>query len=401
MEKRTAIENEFLSAVNSLNHAAKVLLAVSGGADSMAMLSLCMKFFPSLGIPFSVITINHNIRNEVESSSDALFVSSFCNQYSIRCVIKNIEKGMISKLAFERQKGIEEAARVMRYDLFSSTALELDASHIFLAHTKNDQLETLIQRFFQGSSSSLYGIIRERRPYFRPLLGVDRKDIEAYLSREGISFCTDSTNYDTSYLRNRIRNEVIPFLSASLPGWQTGVLNGAKKAVYDADFMNSFIKNIWEKEDDEHFFTNADQFFSLHAALRIRYLYKALSLLHIDQRIPFSIIEKAAFGERCETASAAFYQKKGKLYAKKLSSTGKLQHFFGILEEECVFELAQGALFVSSKKSDFTENRKIAEFCTTLPCMAVVHNTTLSIKKLDENHSDKLIYVSFIRNKDE
>ena len=83
MKETDIIERKFLSALKSIYPVRKVLLAVSGGADSMAMLSLCMDYLPALSIPFSVITVNHNIRSEEDSDSDALFVASFCKKNDV------------------------------------------------------------------------------------------------------------------------------------------------------------------------------------------------------------------------------------------------------------------------------------------------------------------------------
>lgn len=400
MEETDATERMFLSALKSINPAKRVLVAVSGGADSMAMLSLCMEFLPNLSIPFTVITINHNIRSEEDSAHDALFVSSFCNKNDIPFIQKTADRGLIHSIAQKRKKGIEEAARFIRYEYFEKTAQETGSSHIFLAHTKNDQLETLLQRFIQGSTSSLYGIQQERRPYFRPLLRVDRRDIELYLKRKGIQYCTDITNADNSYLRNRLRNEVIPFLSASVPGWDNGVLSGAARASYDADFFNSYLQDIWNNDGVDCVSTNAENFFSFHIALRIRYLYRALIILEINQRIPFNIIEQAASGLRCETAEISFYQKKDKLYVKKLSATGKIQCFFGIIEKECSIVLDTGVLNISSSFNDEIMYHHRNNF-VYLPCMIQVEHDTIKIEQLQGSSSVLPVCVEFIRNNDE
>ncbi|HOE07915.1 MAG TPA: tRNA lysidine(34) synthetase TilS [Treponemataceae bacterium] len=400
MEETDVIEKKFLSALKSIYPVRRVLLAVSGGADSMAMLSLCMDYLPDLSIPFSVITVNHNIRSEEDSASDALFVASFCKKNHVSFIEKKADKGVIHSAAFARKKGIEEAARFIRYDFFEKTAQDTGASHIFLAHTKNDQLETLLQRFLQGSTSALYGIQQERKPYFRPLLHVDRRDIELYLDKKGINYCTDSTNSDNSYLRNRLRNEVIPFLSASVPGWENGALCGAAKASYDADFFNSQMQDIWNNESLECLSTSAEKFFSFHIALRIRYVYKALIILSVTQRIPFAFIEKAASGIRCETAEITFYQKKDKLYVKKLSATGKIQYFFGIIEKECSIVLDSGLLTVSASVGDekLHHNRNNL---VRLPCMIQVEHDILKTEQLKGVSSGIPVYVDFVRNNNE
>ncbi len=399
MKELLDIERKFLSAVKSIGPVESVLLAVSGGADSMAMLSLCLQFLPSLLIPFTVITVNHNIRTEHESASDAAFVISFCKEHSIPCIEKTVKKGYIKSLADIRNKGIEEAARYVRYSFFEETAREINASSIFLAHTKNDQLETILQRFFQGSSS-LYGIMQKRNLFFRPLLDVQRTEIEEYLASKSLIFCNDQTNSINTYYRNRLRNTIIPYLNSILPGWDTGILSGAKRASFDADYFESQLQDIWEAEGEDLVSTNYHTFISFHIAIRIRYLYKSLVLLQIDQRVPFSIIETAANGIPCETASISFYQKKDKLFIKKLSSTGKILNFFAIIEGECTIKLPFGTLYVVRKDdSDVLHGQK--QYLLNLPCVMKIQQETIKIEQLYGYSSEIAKYVYFIRKYDE
>ncbi len=399
MQETDVIEKRFLSALQkSTNPLHRVLLGVSGGADSMAMLSLCIEHLKRLSIPFSVMTVNHNIRSEEESASDVLFVSSFCAEHDVAFIEKKVDQGTINALAQKRKKGLEEAARFIRYSFFEEVAGELGASHIFLAHTKNDQIETLLQRFLQGSIS-VSGIAMERIPYFRPLLEIDRAEIEAYLQKKGISFCTDKTNADNSYFRNRLRNEVIPFLTAEVPGWQQGILNGAKKALYDADFFDMQLRNIWTKEGENSVSTDAEVFLSFHMALRIRYIYKALIALEIDQRVPYAVIETASEGKRCETGQVSFYKKGKKLCAKKVCTTGKYEQFFGIIEKECSIVLDDGILNVS-----IAEGKRIrtnASCITSLPFMVQIDQKSLKIEQLYGVPQGQPVNVEFIRNNDE
>ncbi len=396
------IEKEFLSALSSLQNVIKVLIAVSGGADSMAMLHLCAKYFPLKNIPFCAVTVNHNIRPESVSASDAELVLSYCTHAGISCLNKKVDPGYIKEKAGQRKKGIEEAARYIRYSLFEQTALECGASHIFLGHNKNDQLETVLQRFFQGSSTSLYGIIQERKPYFRPLLQVERREIEQYCSLNAVPYCIDSTNSDNSYFRNRIRNEVIPFLNKTISGWDTGIISGSRKALYDADFFESQLKDEWYAESNSCVSISAERFCSMHRAVRIRQLYKALIILGINQRIPFSVIDSAAGGASCGTLSAAFIWKNNKLYIKKESSTGKSEYFFGIIEDECEIVLDDTIICVSSASESYeTQNMKQMCLKGCLPLKVLYEHGRLNVEQISQFYHLKPVFVYCIRNSNE
>lgn len=395
-------ENSFISALKGLKKPSKVLLAVSGGADSMAMLCACKALLPTLYIPFSVITINHNIRPQEVSAKDSAFVLAFCKTNSIECIEKIVEEDFILKLAKERKKGLEEAARTVRYSLFEQRAKDIHASHIFLGHNKNDQLETLLQRFLQGSFYSQYGIAQERELFFRPLLHISRKEIEKYLFCKGITYCSDNTNNDNSYVRNNIRNTIIPFLNESFTGWETGVLSGAKKALIDADFFESQLKYDWDKENKYLLSFNVSHFLSLHQALRIRLLYKALIMLKVENRVSYNVIEKVSEGQTCETKELNFYIKKDKLYIKKLSSTGKNSCFFAIIEKECSLLLNCGTLVVSMAV-DYKERESscIQEAKVYFPFVVKIEKKILKIEQLSKSSRSGPVQVCFIRNNDE
>ena len=128
-----------------------VLVAVSGGADSMVLLHLLNSLSTELEFNVFAITINHNIREEKESLADVLVVKDFCTKLKINLKIFEYEKGFIENLKNQRKNGIEEAARFCRYKAFSEYASEINADCICLAHNRNDNLETIFQRFLQGS----------------------------------------------------------------------------------------------------------------------------------------------------------------------------------------------------------------------------------------------------------
>ncbi len=236
------------SSLGDLNNLKRIAAGVSGGADSVSLLvSLCNIFSP-LGVILHVITVNHNIRPENETCGDADFVVSLCSKLQkegklVECSVKEISRGNVEQLAGERKSGIEDAARFLRYKIFSEFCNQNDIQVLFLAHNKNDNLETVLMRFLQGGSAvSLCGIpaVRSLSPkteIFRPLLQIERSFIEQYLQECGICWRNDSTNQETKYLRNKIRLKLMPFLNQEFPFWQNAVLSGIEKNQNDAETL--------------------------------------------------------------------------------------------------------------------------------------------------------------------
>ena len=190
--------------------------AVSGGADSVSLLVALCNLCKSYSIPLKIITVNHYIRRESETCGDVEFVKQLCEslknqEYDVELAVCELQKGQVAALADEKQIGIEAAARELRYKAFENFIAEKKLACLCLAHNKNDQLETLLMRFLQGAGTEARGgIPLVRGKYVRPLLGIERAQIEEYLNQKNIAWRNDSTNNDTAYLRNRIRAELVP-----------------------------------------------------------------------------------------------------------------------------------------------------------------------------------------------
>lgn len=290
-----------LSLSDSSGKSARIGVAVSGGADSVSLLlsvwSLCRKF----GKPFYVVTVNHRIRSDEESFSDAEFVSSLCRKLDVGLFTKTFEKGEVLRLSQKRKCGLEEAARFLRYKAFDEFKSLYNLDYVLLAHNEDDNLETILMRFLQGSSSSG---IRERRGCFvRPLLGIKRSEIESYLNSRKTSWRTDSTNSDENYLRNRIRKSLVPLLDEKFSGWRKSLVSSAEKTAFDEEYFSQEIEKIvpLEKTDKKIVFEK-EYFSSLASALCVRICYRSFSELGVQGRVPFRRISE--FLEKLKQASS-------------------------------------------------------------------------------------------------
>ncbi len=190
-----------------------VLVAVSGGADSVALLR-AMAALKTGGLGrLCAAHFNHKLRDEADD--DQRFVVSLCDQLGLSC-----ETGCcdVAQLAACTGEGIEPAARRARYDFLKETAGRLGARFVLTAHTADDQAETILHRIVRGTGiSGLAGMYRSRRlghaTLLRPLLGVRRRELEEYLHDLCQPFREDLSNADRRFTRNRIRHELLPLLA--------------------------------------------------------------------------------------------------------------------------------------------------------------------------------------------
>lgn len=338
--------------------------AVSGGADSISLLCALAKIKACLesgskkalaaagqkaksraAFPKIVcVTVDHSIRPEAESSGDAAFVQGICASLGVECAVKKIERGAAERLAAQRGKGLEEAARLLRYQIFEDFAKESGAQYICLAHNQNDALETLLMRFLQGSAAA-YGVAPKRGIYLRPLLDTSRRQIEDYLRSQKIEWRTDSTNQDNSYFRNRIRNLLIPFLDQNFEGWKKALLAGGEKAALDSEALEGFLdkaiggQNFLQGQNApaaSGLEIARDFFEPLPAALRQRFLYRAFDALRLEARVPYSFVRAlAAWPEKdfkkIAAAGLEAVSKKDKVFLKILKKEATESGFFDII----------------------------------------------------------------------
>ncbi len=197
----------FLKEKNLIAPGERVLIGLSGGADSVCLAVVLQRLAKKSGFFVGAFHVNHEIRG-AEADRDERFSEALCKQLGIPFFAVHEP---VPKLAEEWKTGLEEAGRRVRYEAAERIADEQGYDKIALAHHRNDAAETLLFHLFRGSSvEGLASIPEQRGRIVRPLLLCERKEIEAYLSAEGISYCVDGTNEDTEYARNKIRHNILP-----------------------------------------------------------------------------------------------------------------------------------------------------------------------------------------------
>ena len=208
-----------------IREGSRLLAAVSGGADSTALLAALAALRQDLGFRLFCLHVDHGIRPRKESRGDARWVQELCASLEVPFRLVSIAPGRVVKTARERGVGVEGAARLYRHAAWNREARRIGAEWILTAHTRNDLLETILMRFLRGAGpAGLAGMPRSRGRLFRPLLDQDRSAVLRYLTERSLSFRTDSTNGDDRFLRNRIRNRLIPVLDERFPFWRRSLL---------------------------------------------------------------------------------------------------------------------------------------------------------------------------------
>jgi tRNA(Ile)-lysidine synthase len=223
--------------------------------------------------------LEHGIRPPEESRGDARAVRELCAGFGIPCRIVSIRPGRIAAFARRRGTGIEGAARLFRRRAWNREARRTGAERILVAHTQDDLVETLLMRFLRGAGpEGLAAMPRERGRILRPLLGLTRAAVLSYLKKREISYRIDATNGDDRYLRNRIRNRLIPFLDEYFPHWKKPALFLAETQRLTADFLaDEAAQRVKWQGREGNFTTGAEAFFSQPEIIREEALFRILN----------------------------------------------------------------------------------------------------------------------------
>jgi len=256
---------------------AHIVVGVSGGADSMALLHLLNGFAGEQGWSITAVHVHHGLRGE-EADKDRNFVQEICTEWKIPCKVYYFD---VAKEAKARGLGTEEAGRLLRYEAFEQ---ERQGGMIAVAHNKNDQGETVLMRLCRGAGvSGLTGIRPVREFIIRPLLFCTRKEIEEYCQDKGLSYCEDSTNRENNYTRNRIRNQVLPLLEEIYPKATEHIAQTAEIMTEEEEFLQEqarvlFIRAL-KKSDENEIVLDAECLKSMHRAMGKRVLAMAFDAL--------------------------------------------------------------------------------------------------------------------------
>lgn len=232
--------DDAVSAYNMFVGKKKVVVGLSGGADSMCLLDYLSKNADRFGISVSAAHLNHCLRGG-ESERDNRFAEEQCRIRNVPLYVKRID---IARRAKEKKLGLEECGRIERYSFFQS--LTDEETVIATAHTASDNAETILLNITRGCGmDGLTGIPPVRGNIVRPLINCSRSMIERYCMEQGVEFVTDSTNLTDEYSRNKIRLSVFPVLRQINPSVETAINRMSAVILQNLTFINSSVEDYY------------------------------------------------------------------------------------------------------------------------------------------------------------
>ena len=281
----------------------RLLLAVSGGVDSVVLLHLLRSLAEPLNFSLQVAHLDHQIRRE--SAADAGFVRDLCAQWDIPC---HVDACDVPALAEQNKISLEMAGRQARREFLQRIAVQVDAEQIALAHHRDDQVETFMLRLLRGSGQSGLASMRVLQGiWWRPLLGCSREQILDYARRQQLSWVEDESNADPSFLRNKLRRQIIPELLEINPCFDSHIAGLTRQFQLEEDYWKGRVER--ELSDliasrDDGLRLSRTSLLAQHPALQLRLFREALRQVRGDlqniEAIHLYAIEKMLTGRRSQ-----------------------------------------------------------------------------------------------------
>ena len=284
----------------------KILIGLSGGPDSVCLLHVLNNLEDTFMLNLHAVYINHGLRPD-ETDMEIEFCKNLCESLNVPFITKSID---VQSYAEKQKMNRQEAARQLRYSTFEEIVYEINAHRVALGHTANDQAETLLMRLFRGSGpTGLSGIPPVRGNIIRPLIEIERKEIEKFLDDGKINFIVDSSNLKKNYLRNKIRLSLIPMLKEFNPNIieslsRTAAIFREEEKYFEVIVAKTMMKLISRKSD-----TRIELFLApleimnkvimrkvLRKAMEETKRLRGISFLHIEDMI--ELIQNGKPGDR-------------------------------------------------------------------------------------------------------
>lgn len=236
---------EYIQRHEMIQQGDRIVAGISGGADSVCLFFLLLELKEKDRIDFAVVHVNHMLRGQ-EADRDEKFVRRLCSSHGIFCRVFAFPIGEIAR---EEKLSLEEAGRVKRYQAFEEFARAWGGNKIALAHHRNDCAETMLYNLARGTGiSGLCSLRPVRNSLIRPLLCMNREEIEQYLEERQIAYCEDSTNQDTEYARNYIRRHILPGMQRHINKKTAEHMAAASEDIAEIwDYLEKRTEGLYEK----------------------------------------------------------------------------------------------------------------------------------------------------------
>lgn len=287
------VKNDILEN-NLFEKGSGIVIGLSGGADSVCLLKVLKDLQTEFELKLTAVHLNHSLRGE-EADQDQAFVEELCADWNIELAVF---KKDVNEIAQKKKITVEEAGRITRYSLFNQVLKERKARYIAVAHQKEDQAETIMLNILRGTGlDGLCGMSIKQGNIIRPLLNVSRKQIEDFLKGENIPYRIDSTNLDSDYTRNRVRNKLFPMIRNMFDVDPVSQLVKLSAVVQpERDFLESTAEEAFSKVaviDSFYVKISLEKFNSLSPAIKNRIIRiawekinkgrKNLEYIHVEQ----------------------------------------------------------------------------------------------------------------------
>ena len=398
----------FLSS-RGLSKAEPALVALSGGPDSTALLAA----LAALGAgALRAVHVDHGLRPRAELDAERDFVRGLCRGLGVPLTIARLRPGAVLERARADGEGVEAAARRFRYAAFRAILAREGLSRLYLAHNRDDQLETILMRFLAGSGpGGLRGMPEAAGPILRPLLSTPKSEILAYLAARGLGHSQDSTNDGDAYLRNRVRRGLVPVLDERFPGWGRGLLRGAELAALDEEALAAWAVRVGfapapaasssgagpggaatprapGSSASGRLEADAASFFGAPEAVRRRALLQAMSLLgparpgrrgerqpegrRLPARLARAALLAASSGGRYRGAGIELRLEEGRLILSRSLDFPKRRGYFVVIERPGPggAEIHAGSVTVAARWSEGPDAAGLDEGAFTFPLVA-------------------------------
>lgn len=242
---------KFIQKYHMLTCGDRVIAGVSGGADSVCLFLMLLELREKIGFDLIAVHVHHGLRGEA-ADQDQQFVEALCEQHRIPLEIFRVNLESIAK---KRKQSLEEAGRMVRREAFDSVCKKYGGNKIALAHHQNDNAETLLWNLSRGTGlDGLGGIRPVNGKFIRPLLCMNREEIEEYLAKRKQSYCIDETNAGTDYTRNKLRHLVLPILEEQVNSAAVRHMNETMEQIWELqEYMQEQVEDAYQECVQEHF----------------------------------------------------------------------------------------------------------------------------------------------------
>ncbi len=297
-----------------------IIVSYSGGPDSSALAQALFKLRSEFGYRLSLVHVDHGMRPKTEREAEAAHVRDFAQKRALEICCLTLSPGSVAALAVEKGCGPEAAARELRYRLIADIVPPGQTAYLALGHTKDDQDETMVMRFFSGAGiRGLRGIPRTGLlkndqgqtvlRILRPLLDIKKRFLISYLQEEGIAFSTDSSNKSPIYTRNRLRLDIMARLSEEFPGMGKALSRTRERFELLEELLDELSQGLFSEEEG-HMRADIESLRATRPALILHALEGAVGKLLPGSRIPYALLRRMTtiladcLGEgRCRSSS--------------------------------------------------------------------------------------------------